>query len=164
MFGRRKDSEELVPVESERHVSPFEEVEQWFDDFFRTPFGWFRHPRLASRWISDLEGRSPRVDIFEEGNHLVVKAELPGMKKEDIKVSLVDDLLTISGEKKREERVEKEHFYRLERSSGSFSRSFRLPAEVEPGKVTANFKEGILELKIPRSEEARKKEIEIKVH
>jgi HSP20 family protein len=88
----------------------------------------------------------------------VVKAELPGMKKEDIDVSLTEDTITISGEKKKEEKIEKKDYYSLERSYGSFKRSFSLPAEVQTEKASAKFKDGVLEIRIPKTEEAKKKE------
>lgn len=93
----------------------------------------------------------------------MVKAELLGMKKEDIDVSLTDNTITVSGEKRKEEKVEKKDYYRLERSYGSFSRSFSLPAEVRTEKVTAKFKDGILEIRIPKTEEAKKKEKKVAV-
>jgi HSP20 family protein len=106
---------------------------------------------------------SPSVDVFEEGDGVVVKAELPGMSREDIDVKVTDNIVTISGEKKKEEKIEKKNFYRMERSYGSFSRSFRLPTEVQAEKASAKFKGGVLEIRIPKSEEAKKKEKKVKV-
>ena len=108
--------------------------------------------------MPEMEGVSPNVDIFEEGDNFVVKAEIPGMKKEDIEVNLTADMITISGEKKKEEKIEKKDYYRVERSYGSFRRSFRLPKEVQADKAKASFKDGILEVKVPKTEEAIKKE------
>lgn len=88
----------------------------------------------------------------------MVKAELAGMKKEDIAVKLTDDTIAISGEKKKAEKVDKKDFYRLERSYGSFARVFTLPTEVQTDKVKAQFKDGILEIRVPKTEEAQKKE------
>jgi len=85
------------------------------------------------------------------------------MSREDIDVKVTDDIVTISGEKKKEEKIEKKNFYRMERSYGSFSRSFRLPTEVQAEKASAKFKEGVLEIRIPKSEEAKKKEKKVKV-
>jgi len=101
---------------------------------------------------------SPEMDIFEDGNDVVVKAEMPGMKKEDIEVNLTDDTVTVSGEKKKEEKVEKKDYYRVERSYGSFSRSFRLPKEVQSDKAKATFKDGVLEIRVPKTAEAISKE------
>lgn len=154
----KKTSKEIVKVEPAKALSPFEEIERRIEDFFRRPFSLFGPtwwPRLR---FPEIEEISPSVDIFEEGDDVVVKAELPGMKKEDIEVKLTDNTITISGEKKKEEKIEKKDYYRLERSYGSFCRAFSLPAEVQTDKAKAQFKEGILEVRIPKSEEAKKKE------
>lgn len=157
----KKKSRELEKVEPKKALSPFEEMERWFEDFFRRPF-----PLMGPRWwprlrMPEVEEISPSVDIFEEGGNVVIKAELPGMKKEDLDVKLTEDTITISGEKKKEEKVEKKDYYRLERSYGSFKRSFRLPREVQTEKAEAKFKEGVLEIRIPKTEEAVKKEKKI---
>ena len=106
---------------------------------------------------------SPDVDIFEDGNDVVVKAEMPGMKKEDIDVNITDDMVTVSGEKKKEEKVEKKDYYRVERSYGSFTRSFRLPKEVQSDKAKATFKDGVLEVRVPKTPEAISKEKKIPI-
>lgn len=154
----KKKEKELVKVEPTKAPAPFEEMERWFEDFFKRPFSltrpsWF--PRLR---MPEIEEVSPSVDVFEEEDEVVVKAELPGMSKEDIDVKVTDDVVTISGEKKKEEKIEKKNYYRIERSYGSFTRSFRLPTEVQAEKASAKFKEGILEIRIPKTEEAKKKE------
>lgn len=154
----KKTSKELVKVEPAKALSPFEEIERRIEEFFRRPFSLFGPtwwPRLR---FPEFEEISPSVDIFEEGDDVVVKAELPGMKKEDIEVKLTDNTITISGEKKKEEKIERKDYYRLERSYGSFCRAFSLPAEVQTDKAKAQFKDGILEVRIPKSEEAKKKE------
>lgn len=163
---KRKESESLVPVQQVRDLAPFEEMERWFDRWFaepfRTPFSLFRRPLSPTRWFA--EETAPQVDIFEDGDELVVKAELPGLEREDINVTLTDDVLTISGEKKKEEMVQEKNYYRLERSSGSFTRSFRLPVEVQTDKVKATFKGGVLEMRMPKTEEAKEKEVKIKIN
>ncbi len=142
-------------------LSPFERMEDLFESFFRRPFGRPRWPGIP-KWLEEIEP-SPSVDIFEEGDDVVVKTELPGMSRDDIEVNLSDDALTLSGEKKKEEKVEKKDYYRLERSYGSFSRSFSLPAEVQTDKAKASFKKGVLEVRIPKTEEAKKKVQKIKI-
>jgi HSP20 family protein len=153
---RKKESKDLIKVESARPVSTFEEVERRFEDFFSRPFS-----MIAPPWLSVLkmaEGEiAPSIDIYEENGDVVVKAELPGMKKEDIEVNLTDQAITVSGEKKKEEKVEKKGYYRLERSYGSFARTFSLPAEVRPDDAKAQFRNGILEIRVPKTEEAKKK-------
>lgn len=154
----KKTSKAIVKVEPSKALSPFEELERRIEDFFRRPFSIFGPtwwPRLR---LPEFEEITPSVDIFEEAEDVVVKAELPGMKKEDIEVKLTDNTITISGEKKKEEKVEKKDYYRLERSYGSFCRAFSLPVEVQTDKAKAQFKDGILEVRIPKSEEAKRKE------
>lgn len=159
----KKETKELVKAEPTRAISPFEEMERMFDEFFRRPFSLIGPSWLPRLGLLEREEISPTVDIFEEGGDVVVKAELPGMKKEDIDVNITEDTITISGEKKKEEKVEKKNYYRLERSHGSFTRSFRMPTEVQTDKAKANFKEGVLEIRIPKTEEARKKEKKIPI-
>ena len=112
---------------------------------------------------SSLGMRSPSLDLYEEKDQIVVKAELPGMTKDDIQVSLADNILTIRGEKKKEEEEDGKDYYHSERVYGYFSRSVPLPAEINPEKIQALFKNGVLEIRLPKSEEAKKKTINVKV-
>jgi len=157
-----KESKTLERIEPARGLTPFEEAERWFETAFRRPFSLFGHRWPRVRGV-DVEEVSPSMDIFEEGDKIVVKAEIPGMKKEDIEVTVTDHTMRISGEKKREDKVEKKNYYWEERSYGSFSRSFQLPSEVQTDKVEAKFKDGILEVRIPKTEEAKKKEKKISI-
>ncbi|MCS7203374.1 MAG: Hsp20/alpha crystallin family protein [Thermodesulfovibrio sp.] len=154
----KKDVRDLTKIES-TFLSPFEEIDRLFDEFMKRPFSLFRSlvPRLKEEVVS------PAVDIYEEGDDLVVKAELPGLKKEDIEVKLTDDYITISGEKKKEEKVEEKNYFRYERSYGSFSRTFRLPLEVQTDKAKAKFENGILEIRIPKTEQAKAKERKLQI-
>ena len=160
---KNRERKEVVKHEPGRALSPFDEMERWFDDVFRRPF----FNLGASRWPGlqrlEKEELSPAVDIFKEGNDIVVKAEVPGMSKENINVSLTDDDITISGEKKKEEKVEEKDYYRYESSHGSFRRTFSLPEGVETDKVKAKFKDGVLEVRLPISEEAKKKEKKVAI-
>jgi HSP20 family protein len=128
-------------------------------------FGRRTRPWWPERWFreDELEVRPPIVDVFEEKDDIVVKAELPGMEKDDIEVSLTDHILTLKGEKRKEEEVKKENYYRAERSYGSFLRTLELPTDVRADKVKASFKNGILEVRMPKTEEAKTKEIKVKV-
>src|SRR3972149_11690810 len=99
----------------------------------------------------------PSVDMFREGDDVVVKVKLPGLKKEEIEANLTEDTLTISGEKKKEKKVEKKDYYRMERSHGSFSRSVSLTPNVQTEKARAQFRDGVLEIRIPGAEEVGKK-------
>lgn len=106
---------------------------------------------------------SPLVDISEDANEYLVKAELPELKKEEVKVSVENGELTISGERKSEKEEKGKKFHRIERSYGSFLRSFTLPESVSGDKVTAEFKDGMLMVHLPKDEKAKPKTIEVKV-
>jgi HSP20 family protein len=116
--------------------------------------------------FSDLrtEQWTPSVDISENQDNFIVKTELPGMDTKDVKVSISGDLLTIKGEKKREKEENDEHLYCCERYSGFFQRVFQLPTAVKGDKVEATFEKGVLKITLPKIEEAKKKDIEIKVN
>lgn len=159
----KKKSKELAKAEPTKALSPIEEMERWFEDVFRKPFSMLRPSWFPRVRLPEIEEITPTVDVFEEGDDVVVKAELPGMGKENIDVKVTDDIITISGEKKKEEKVEKKNYYRMERSYGSFTRSLRLPAEVQTEKAVAKFKEGVLEVKIPKTEEAKRKEKKVSI-
>lgn len=158
---RKTDKRELEPYRPFGWVAPFERMEEMFDEFFRRPLGRTMWPVLP-RMLEEVTP-APMVDIFEEGDTIVVKSELPGMTRADIEVNLTNDTITLSGEKKKEEKIEKKNYYRMERSYGSFRRSFALPAEVQTDKAKASFKDGVLEVRIPKTEAAKKKEHKIKI-
>jgi len=156
----RKETKDVARIEPSI-MAPFEEIDRLFDEFRRRPFSIFGS--LMPRLRAEAEVISPAVDIYEEGDHLVVKAELPGINKEDIDVKITDDYITISGEKKQEEKVEQKDYYRYERSYGSFSRTFTLPVDVDIDKAQAKFENGVLEIKIPKTEEAKTKERKLQI-
>ena len=112
---------------------------------------------------SEYLGWAPAFDVYEEKDNFVVKAELPGMKKEDINVSLHDGDLIISGERKSETKSEGTEIYRAERFFGKFQRSVSLPASVAAAKVSAEYKDGVLTVTLPKAEEAKPKQIEVNV-
>ena len=126
-----------------------------FDDLVERFFGSERFDWLTSRTFS------PAVDISETEHEVVVKAELPGIDQKDLDVSVSGGVLTIKGEKKEEKEEKSENVHRVERSYGIFSRSFSLPCEVKTENVEAKFKDGILSLKLPKSETSKKKSITI---
>jgi len=124
------------------------------------------HNRLAS--VLGGEGLqsaawSPVVDIEESAEAYTIRAELPGLSKEKVKVTVENGVLTLSGERDLERRVETKTFHRVERSHGTFTRSFTLPDDVDPESVAANFKDGLLEIQITKREEALPKSIEVRV-
>ncbi len=106
---------------------------------------------------------TPAVDIAEQDNDYVVKVELPGMSKDDVKITLESNILTIRGEKKQEKDLKEENYHRIERSYGSFQRSFTLPTTVKSDKIDASYRDGILSITLPKMEEAKPKQIEVKV-
>jgi HSP20 family protein len=106
----------------------------------------------------------PAVDVAEDENALKIHAELPGLKKDDVKISVKDGVLTLRGERKFEEEKKKDNYYRIERSYGLFARSFSLPTTVDASKIQASMKDGVLELTIPKKPEAKEREIAVEVH
>jgi HSP20 family protein len=159
-----KEKKEIEPYQPSRAISVFDEMDRLFEDFLGRRFGrWWPGIRWPETRLFAETEMIPSVDIFEDKDDIVVKAEIPGMAKDDVNVNVTDNTLTISGEKKKEEKVEKKDYYRIERSSGSFSRSFHLPAEVRTDKAKATFKDGILEVRMPKTEEAKKKETRVKI-
>lgn len=149
----KKNPLSLAKTEPVSALSPFEEFERRFEDFFRRPFSMMEAPWWTRGHVFGGEV-SPAADVFEEGGDIVLKAEIPGMKKEEIHVDINEKTIAISGEKKKEEKVEKKDYVRLERSYGSFARSFGLPAEVQTDKARATFKNGVLEVRVPKTAEA----------
>ena len=128
-----------------------DELNSFFDMPFRSGFG--RTGQLFTEW-------SPALDLYESGDHFVAVVELPGMRKEDIDISLHDGTLTISGERKRES-ANGETTQRSERYVGTFRRSIALPTRVDASKVTATYQEGILKVTLPKAEEAKPKQIQV---
>ena len=127
------------------------------DRLFESPLAeWNRTSQLLSGW-------TPALDIYEDKENFIVKAELPGMKREDINVSFQDGMLSISGERKGETKHEDAEVHRTERFFGRFQRAVTLPAPVAPDKVKAQYKDGILTVTLPKTEEAKPKQIDVSV-
>ena len=164
MAARKKESEKIVRVEPSSVLSPFEDMERWFEDMLRRPFSFLdlhSWPRLH-RW-NEVDQIRASADLFDDGENVVLKVELPGIKKDEVEVTVTADLVTISGEKKKESKVKKKDYYRMECSSGSFTQSFRLPAGVVTDKAKAKFENGVLSVQIPNTEHAKKKVKQVKV-
>jgi HSP20 family protein len=122
--------------------------------------------QMFSEFVGETFARGwvPAVDIYETDAHeVVIKAELPDMKKEDIGVTFENSVLTLSGERKLDETTKREQYQRVERYVGRFSRSFTLPPTVDAGKIAATYKDGVLTIRLPRREEARPKQIDVSV-
>jgi HSP20 family protein len=141
-------------------LSPIAQMDRLFDEVFRRPF----FSSLLSSRGSDIGEPYLPVDIYEDKESVILKAEIPGIKKENLDIQLTPDSITISGQKSSEERVEQRDYYRLERSYGSFTRRFQLPVETQTDKARASFKDGVLEVRIPKSvaatQQARKLVVE----
>lgn len=131
------------------------EMGRMFNDLFASP----NEPtdETVERW-------SPSVDIAETDSGFEVRAELPGVKQDDVNVSVRDNVLTLRGEKRQEETDEGKDYRRVERHYGSFQRAFTLPPNVNPEAITANYRDGVLTLTVPKVEEAQPKEIPIEVN
>lgn len=139
----------------------FDEFEQWFEDFFPRGFMQPFFRRGFPEFESAFGGKLPKVDVIDREDEIVVRAELPGVDKDGLDVSLSDNLLTIRAKTKHETEEEKGHFHRREISRGEFSRSIRLPANVEGDKTKASFKEGILELTVPKAAGSKRQSIKV---
>lgn len=141
-----------------RAVSLFADVDRMFDDFFGRrwlrPFGW-------ERPFADLSEFGPNVDVIDRDDEVVVRAEVPGFRKEDIEVSVSGNTLTLSGATRTEDKEEKGNYYRAEITHGAFSRTLALPAEVEDSKAKATMRDGVLELTLPKVERSRRRTITI---
>ena len=138
---------------------PLREIDDMFDRYTRA-MGW---PSNRGQELITTGDWSPRVDISETANEFVIKAEIPEVKKEDVKVSVDKGVLTIQGERKQEKEEKGKKFHRVERYYGSFVRSFTLPDNIDETKIKATFKDGMLNLQVPKSTEPKHKAIEVKV-
>jgi HSP20 family protein len=129
---------------------------------FEEPFTTFR-PFLPAEENWPMRAWTPPTDIYETDKELVLKVELPEVKKEDVEVTLENNVLTLHGERKFEEKTERENYHRVERHYGEFMRSFTLPTFVDANKINAEFKDGVLAVTLPKHEGARPKQITVKV-
>jgi HSP20 family protein len=136
-------------------------------DFDRTfgEFGWpaFRWPVFRTKEWTEAKGWFPEIDVFEKDNRLFTKVDLPGLKKEDVKVEVTDGYLTISGERKAEAEEKKENFYRCEREFGTFYRTVPLPEGVKFEEVKATFADGVLEVSVPLPVKAEAKPLKVAI-
>lgn len=163
--GTELKKSEDIPVQRAtpmRALSPFEEFDRMFENFL--PRGWmrpFHWERPLFHELAHLELKMPKVDIIDRENEVIVKAEVPGVAKEDIEVSVDENTVTIRGKTSHEQKEEKGDYYRCEIQRGSFSRTVVLPRDVDGTKAKASFKDGILELTMPKVVKSRR--ISVKV-
>ena len=140
-------------------TDPFRSLQQRINRMFEDGFG--LAPVSEDTW--SLSAWSPACDVYETENAIVVKAELPEVKKDDVHVSIENNVLTIRGERKFSEETSRENYHRVERAYGEFVRSFALPATLDSTNISAEFKDGVLRVSLPKREEAKPKQIEITV-
>jgi len=139
----------IVRWEPARDLASMEidRLNRMFANFFDEPF--------TRNW-------TPAVDIYETDNHeVVLKAELPEMKREDISITFENQVLTIRGERKHDESIRRDRYQRFERAYGSFSRSFTIPSTIDAARINATYKDGVLTVRLPQREEAKPKQIEV---
>ena len=147
---------------------PYMDVDRWERDaermmgqlFGRTMMPWWPEGWLRTEPMAVTE---PILDFYVDKDDVVIKAELPGMEKDDIEVNLSNHSLTLKGEKKRKEKIKEENYYCAERTYGSFSRTLELPVDVHGEKVKASFNNGVLEIRLPVAETAKARSIKVKV-
>ncbi len=146
-----------------RSINPFEEMDRLFESFF--PRNWMQPLRREwPEWAelnAPFEGRTPKVDVLEKDDAVVVKAELPGVNKDDMDISVTEDHVSINATTKQEKEEEKGDYHRREISQGSFSRTVALPAAVQSDQAKASFKDGVLELTIPKAAPAKRHTIKV---
>lgn len=142
-----------------RALSPFEEMDRLLEGFF--PRGWLRPMRWEWPSWAEIERRFPKVDVIDRDNEIVVKAEVPGVDKKDIEVTTTDNTVTIKGKTSHEEKEEKGDYYRAEITRGSFSRTVALPGEVDGTQAKASFKDGMLELTLPKQPKSKRVSVKI---
>jgi HSP20 family protein len=156
-------STEIQRPLARRMMSPFDEMDHLFERLL--PRGWMRPSLWESPVLSELaeplEIRTPRMDLIDGEDNVVVRAEVPGVDKKDLEVSVNDNSVTIKGKSMREAKEEKGDYYRCEIGSSEFSRSFSLPCAVDASKASAHLKDGMLELTLPKIEKAKKHAVKI---
>jgi HSP20 family protein len=159
-----KDTKAIRTPEKPRPLTPWDEMERWFDEFGRR--GWL-HP-ISWEWprhmeaMAPFEGRMPKVDLIDREDELIVRAELPGVSKDDMEVTLTEGTVTIEAHTTKEEKEEEEgKYYRREMSRGDFQRTLALPTEVDEKKARATFADGVLELTLPKLEKTPKRTIRV---
>jgi HSP20 family protein len=154
----------LTPVKDFMSRDPFRLFPNRMEHLFEEPLAMFRSslPTEDNYW--PLKTWTPACDIFETDKELVIKFELPEVKKEDVEVKIEQNVLTLHGERKFEEKTDRENYHRVERRYGEFLRSFNVPLYVDPAKINAEFKDGVLTVTLPKNEEARPKQITVKVN
>lgn len=162
---RQKQVASAKPERPRMFPRPFEDFERWYENFL--PRTWFNP--LRAEWPllrpSALYAQpAPAVDLIDREDSVVVRAEVPGVRKEDLKISLVANAVTIEGHTESDEEEKREDYYRREMTYGDFTRTVELPAEVDAAKAQAKMKDGVLEIQIPKVERAKLHKVDVEVH
>lgn len=163
MGAETKLSKEAQTVNPTSALTPFEEMDRMFDTFFRRSWPRF----LQSDWFPTTEsmlpfnGRLPKVDVIDREAEIEITAEIPGVDKKDLDISVGSDSLTLKGSTRREEKEEKGDYYRRELSVGSFSRTIPLPTQVDASKTKANIKDGLLRIVLPKVEKSQRHSVKV---
>jgi HSP20 family protein len=145
----------LIRWEPTRELSSLSsDVNRLFNAFFDVPVG--GNGTSVRRWV-------PAMDLVETEDHFVLRADLPGLSEQDVSIEVVDNVLTVSGERRTEHEDRKDGYHRVERAFGTFSRSLTLPEGVDPDAVEASFEHGVLEVRIPKPEERKPRKVAISV-
>jgi HSP20 family protein len=159
----RKREKALQRHAAEDRLSPWDDMERWFGEFGRRgwlqPFNW-EWPQHREGFAT-FSGKLPKVDLLDRRDKVVVRAELPGVSKEDVDVTVDEHSVTIKAASKHEEKEEEGEYYRREMSSGEYQRTLALPATVDEAKATATFKNGVLELTLPKREKTNRKTLKV---
>jgi HSP20 family protein len=152
---KRRDAD-LAKKEETKLLRPFEEMDRMFDNMLAR--GWLRPFSWDLPTLDDIRAplgaKMPRVDVINRSKEVVVRAEIPGVEKKDLDVTMTDSAVTVTGCTKTEKREEKEDYYRSEISKGSFSRTVALPDNVDAAKAKASFTDGVLEIRVPKLKES----------
>ena len=160
---KKESKQEVQKVQPARALSPFDDMEHLFENFFSR--GWMQPFHVDwpafGKGMQPFEGKTPKVDVIERDDEIVVKAELPGVDKKDIDISVTKNTVTIKGKTSHEEKEEKGDYYRCEMSRGEYSRTMALPSDVNEEKAKAKFKDGILELTIPKAEKSKRQTVKV---
>jgi HSP20 family protein len=161
--AQKEKGTEIQKAMPARALSPFDEMERMLEGFL--PRGWLAPLRwerpLWREMAAPFEGRWPRVDVVDRDEEVFIRAELPGVEKKDLDVSMGDGTVTIKASTKHEEKEEKGDYYRAETTQGAFARTVALPADVDSTRAKAKFKDGLLELTLPKAEKSKRRAINV---